>query len=68
MGTGGGPEEHLREDHDWVLRFVEHRVGDPRLIDLIRRWLKAGVLEDGAVQPSEEDLAKGGLLSAQQSI
>src|SRR5690348_1774204 len=33
--------------HNWVLRFVEHRVGDPRLISLIRRWLKAGVLEDG---------------------
>lgn len=32
-------------NHDWVLRFVEHRVGDPRLINLIRRWLKAGVLE-----------------------
>ena len=29
--------------HDWVLRFVEHRVGDPRLISLIRRWLKAGL-------------------------
>ena len=28
---------------DRVLRFVEHRVGDPRLISLIRRWLKAGV-------------------------
>ena len=39
-------------NHDWVLRFVEHRVGDPRLISLIRRWLKAGVLEDGA-GPSE---------------
>jgi retron-type reverse transcriptase len=25
-------------NHDWVLRFVEHRVGDPRLINLIRRW------------------------------
>jgi hypothetical protein len=31
-------------NHDWVLRFVAHRVGDPRLISLIRRWLKAGVL------------------------
>ena len=38
--------------HDWVLRFVEHRVGDPRLISLIRRWLKAGVLE-GRSGPSE---------------
>ncbi len=41
-------------NHDWVLRFVAHRVGDPRLISLIRRWLKAGVLEDGKVHPNEE--------------
>jgi retron-type reverse transcriptase len=40
--------------HEWVLRFVEHRVGDPRLISLIRRWLKAGILEDGEVHPNEE--------------
>jgi retron-type reverse transcriptase len=32
-------------DHSWLLQFVQHRVGDPRLISLIRRWLKAGVLE-----------------------
>ena len=47
-------------DHDWVLRFVEHRVGDPRLTSLIRRWLKAGVLEDGAVHPSEQGTPQGG--------
>ena len=50
-------------NHDWVLRFVEHRVGDPRLISLIRRWLKAGVLEDGAVHPSEQGTPQGGSIS-----
>jgi len=35
--------------HEWLLRFVELRVGDPRMISLIRRWLKAGVLEDNEV-------------------
>jgi RNA-directed DNA polymerase len=50
-------------DHDWVLRFVEHRVGDPRLINLIRRWLKAGVLEDGAVHTSEAGTPQGGSIS-----
>src|SRR5262244_1573891 len=50
-------------DHDWVLRFVAHRVGDPRLISLIRRWLKAGVLEDGAVHPSEQGTPQGGSIS-----
>lgn len=49
--------------HEWMLRFVEHRVGDPRLISLIRRWLKAGVMEDGAVHPSEEGTPQGGSIS-----
>ena len=50
-------------DHVWLLRFVEHRVGDPRLISLIRRWLKAGILEDGEVHPSEEGTPQGGSIS-----
>lgn len=33
-------------DHEWLIRFVEHRVGDRRVIRLIRKWLKAGVMED----------------------
>src|SRR3989454_3061789 len=49
--------------HEWMLRFVEHRVGDPRLISLIRRWLKAGVLEDGEVHPSEQGTPQGGSIS-----
>ena len=49
--------------HEWMLRFVEHRVGDQRLISLIRRWLKAGVLEDGEVHPSEEGTPQGGSVS-----
>src|SRR5215831_17353993 len=36
-------------DHEWLIRFVEHRVGDRRVIRLIRKWLKAGVMEDGEV-------------------
>jgi hypothetical protein len=37
-----------------MLRFVEHRVGDPRLISLVRRWLKANVLEDEELHANEE--------------
>ena len=37
--------------------------GDPRLISLIRRWLKAGVLEDGAVHPSDQGTPQGGSIS-----
>jgi retron-type reverse transcriptase len=44
----------------WMLRFGEHRVGDPRLISLIRRWLKANVLEDEELHANEEALHKVG--------
>ena len=35
-------------DHEWLVKFVEHRVADRRVVRLIRKWLRAGVLEDGA--------------------
>jgi len=50
-------------DHEWLLRFVQHRIEDPRLVRLIRRWLKAGVLEDGIIEPSEEGVPQGGSIS-----
>jgi RNA-directed DNA polymerase len=34
-------------DHEWLLKFVEHRIADPRILRLIRQWLRAGVSEDG---------------------
>ncbi|WP_376785733.1 reverse transcriptase domain-containing protein [Ruminiclostridium cellobioparum] len=50
-------------DHGWPLRFVEHRVRDPRIITLIKRWLKAGVLEDGKLEESEIGTPQGGSIS-----
>jgi len=50
-------------DHGWLLRFVEHRVGDPRMISLIRRWLKAGILEEGEIHPNEDGVPQGGSIS-----
>jgi RNA-directed DNA polymerase len=50
-------------DHDWLIRFVEHRIGDPRIIRLIRKWLKAGVLEDGVVSASETGTGQGAVIS-----
>lgn len=50
-------------DHGWLLKFVEHRVGDPRIISLIRRWLKAGVMEDGKIELSEIGTPQGGSIS-----
>ena len=37
-------------EHDWLIRFVEHRVADARVVRLIKSWLHAGVLEDGQVE------------------
>lgn len=50
-------------DHGWLLQFVKHRVGDPRIISLIRRWLKAGVMEDGILEKSELGTPQGGSIS-----
>jgi RNA-directed DNA polymerase len=48
---------------NWLVRFVEHRVGDPRIIRLIRKWLKAGVLEDGIVTVSDKGTGQGAVIS-----
>ena len=48
---------------DWLVRFVEHRIGDPRIIRLIRKWLKAGVLEDGTVTVSDRGTRQGSVVS-----
>src|SRR6516165_7850518 len=44
-------------------RYIEHRIGDRRIIRLIRKWLKAGVLEDGVVQPSDRGTGQGAVIS-----
>jgi RNA-directed DNA polymerase len=48
---------------EWLVRFVEHRVGDPRIVRLIRKWLKAGVLEDGIVTVSDKGTGQGSVIS-----
>src|SRR5262250_2895180 len=48
---------------EWLVRFVEHRIGDKRIIRLIRKWLKAGVLEDGVVTVSEVGTGRGSVIS-----
>jgi len=50
-------------NHKWMLKFLEHRIGDPRIIRLISRMLKAGVMEDGLVRASEEGTPQGAILS-----
>ena len=50
-------------NQEWLTRFVEHRVGDPRIIRLIQKWLKAGVLEDGVVTDSDRGTGQGTAIS-----
>lgn len=50
-------------DREWLMRFVEHRIGDRRIHRLILKWLKAGVLEDGEVRHSDTGTVQGGSIS-----
>jgi group II intron reverse transcriptase/maturase len=49
--------------HEWLVKFVEHRVGDQRVVRLIQKWLNAGVLEDGTVTRGEVGAVQGGSIS-----
>jgi group II intron reverse transcriptase/maturase len=48
---------------EWLARFAEHRVGGKRIIRLIQKWLKAGILEDGAVTVSDRGTGQGSVAS-----
>jgi RNA-directed DNA polymerase len=50
-------------DHGWMQRFVEHRIGDRRLVRLLMKWLKAGVMEDGELHEVQEGTPQGGIIS-----
>jgi RNA-directed DNA polymerase len=47
----------------WLVRFVEHRIADPRIVRLIQKWLKAGVLENGVVTVSDKGTGQGSVIS-----
>jgi RNA-directed DNA polymerase len=48
---------------EWLVRFLKHRIGDPRIICLIQKWLKTGVLEDGVTTTSEVGTGQGSVAS-----
>jgi RNA-directed DNA polymerase len=50
-------------EHDWMIRFVEHRIGDQRVVRLIQKWLKAGVMEQGRWSETEEGTPQGAVIS-----
>jgi RNA-directed DNA polymerase len=49
--------------HDWLVRFLEHRIADRRIIRLIQKWLKAGVLDRGSHVETEEGTPQGAVIS-----
>ena len=49
--------------HDWLIRFVEHRIGDTRIIRLIQKWPEAGVLEEGQRSDTLEGRPQGAVIS-----
>ena len=49
--------------HEWLIQFVEHRIGDQRVVRLIRKWLKAGVMEKGQWSETKEGSPQGAVIS-----
>src|ERR1700692_4177550 len=50
-------------DHRWMIKFVEHRVADPRILRLIQKWLKAGVMEEGKWSEVQTGSPQGSVIS-----
>lgn len=50
-------------DHDWLIKFLEHRIGDRRILRLIRKWLKAGIIEEGDWSDTTQGTPQGAVIS-----
>lgn len=50
--------------HEWLVKFIEHRVADPRVLRLLRKWLQAGVSEDGQWSNTRVGTPQGAMVSA----
>ena len=49
--------------HEWLMRFVEHRIGDRRISRIVRKWLKAGVMEEGKLVSAQAGTPQGAVAS-----
>jgi RNA-directed DNA polymerase len=49
--------------HEWMVKFLQHRIGDRRILRLIQKWLRAGVLEDGKWSETEKGTPQGSVIS-----
>jgi len=50
-------------NQQWLIRFLEHRIGDRRIIRLVQKWLKAGIMEDGVVTVSDRGTGQGSVMA-----
>lgn len=50
-------------DHGWMQKFLEHRISDRRLVRLLMKWLKAGVMDEGRLHETQEGTPQGGIIS-----
>ncbi len=50
-------------DHGWLMQFIEHRIADRRVLRLVRKWLRAGVVEDGRRSKTERGTPQGAVIS-----
>jgi len=50
-------------DHDWLMKFLGHRIADKRVLRYVKRFLKAGIMENGAVSASDKGTPQGGIVS-----
>src|SRR5215472_7773951 len=65
-GRGGGQSVEWSfgaVSQSWLVRFLEHRVGDKRIIRLIQKWLRSGILEDGIVTVDDRGTGQGSVIS-----
>jgi RNA-directed DNA polymerase len=53
----------MEVSQEWVVRFLEHQIGDTRILRLVQKWLRAGVLEDGIVTIEEKGTGQGSVIS-----
>jgi RNA-directed DNA polymerase len=49
--------------HEWLMKFLEHRIADPRMLRLLKKWLRAGVSEDGEWSPTKVGTPQGAVIS-----
>lgn len=49
--------------HEWLMKFINHRIGDKKLLKQVQQWLEAGVMEDGKLTASSSGSPQGGVIS-----